>query len=190
MPAAAPVSKTAALFSGAIRDFRPEDAAAVNALAVAAFEQYAPHYTDWPALSRRLEDMASLAQHGELIVAESGGRIVGAVAYIGPGQAKSAFFEPQWSVMRMLVVSPAARGMGLGRLLAGQCVNRAVRDQAGAIALHTAGSLMRVALPMYERMGFRFLRDTPPIAGVAYAVHIKLLGPPAAAALSKAAAAT
>lgn len=106
-----------------IRDFAPTDAAAVNALAVAAFEQFRSLYTDWP-------------------------------------------------IMRMLVVSPQARGAGVGRRLAQECIDRAVRDGADVFALHTS-PIMSVALPMYERMGFRLVREVQPVLGVAYAVYLK-----------------
>ncbi|MGY4623662.1 ribosomal protein S18 acetylase RimI-like enzyme [Bradyrhizobium sp. USDA 4486] len=97
--------------------------------------------------------MPGLARTGEIIVAEDGGRIVGAVAYIGPKATKPAFFDPAWPVIRMLVVDPAARGKGVGRQLTEECLRRAERDQAGVIALHTT-PIMTVALPMYLRMGF------------------------------------
>lgn len=159
---------------GLIRDYRSADAAAVNALAVEAFEEYRDFYSDWSAFSEGLKATASLARDGELIVAEAGGRVVGAVAYIGPNRPKSSFFEPQWSIMRMLVVSPDARGRGIGRGLAEECIARARRDRASQFALHTA-SIMAVARPMYERMGFRFLRDAPNIFGVPYAIYVMRL---------------
>jgi hypothetical protein len=54
------------------------------------------------------------------------------------------------------------------------CVNRAIADGASAMGLHTS-KIMTVALPMYERMGFRFKRDVPPVFGVPYAVYVKEL---------------
>ena len=158
-----------------VRDFRPTDAPAVNAVAVAAFEQYAAHYSDWPSLSKNLANTAALADHGELIVAEAEGQVIGAVAYIAAAMPKSSFFEQHWPIMRMLVVSPSARGQGVGRLLAKECINRAIRDKAEVFALHTT-SIMQVALSMYERMGFTFLREAPAILGVSYGIYIKRLG--------------
>ena len=118
--------------------------------------------------------MATLAESGELIIAESEQVIVGAVAYIGPGKPKNSFFETEWSIMRMLVVSPVARGFGIGHRLAEECLNRARRDGGAVFALHTT-RIMKIALAMYERMGFKLLRDAPPIFGVPYCVYIKLV---------------
>jgi len=157
-----------------IRDFAAPDAAAVNAIALAAFEQYRGEYSDWPEFASRVGAMASLADGGEIIVALSEGRIAGAVAYFGPTAAKPAPFDPGWPVIRMLVVDPAERGRGLGRLLTEECIRRARRDGAAAIALHTS-PIMQVALAMYLRLGFVLLRETPPIFGVPYRIYLKRL---------------
>ena len=158
----------------ALRAFEPADAAAVNAVALAAFEQYRGHYADWPAFSKNLAHTSALADQGELIVAEAEGQVIGAVTYIGPGKPKNACFEPEWPIMRMLVVSPAARGRGVGRLLVQECIGRARRDQAQVFALHTT-PIMEVALSMYQRMGFAFHREAPQILGVPYGVYLKAL---------------
>jgi GNAT superfamily N-acetyltransferase len=156
----------------AIRHFHPKDAASVNALALDAFEQFKNAYVDWPAFRTRIANMAGLADVGELIVAELDGHIVGAVAYIGPGVQKAEFFQPEWPIMRMLVVAPSARGLGVGRALVDECLRRAKRDGASVFALHTS-ELMQVALPMYQRMGFEWAASVPDIHGVKYGVYLK-----------------
>lgn len=157
-----------------LRDFAPADAQRINKLAVTAFEQFKDAYTDWPIFQSSISAMSALADTGEIIVAECGSDIVGAVAYIGPGSKKAAFFRPEWPVMRMLVVSPQARGQGVGKALAVECLARATRDGADSFALHTS-ELMHVALPMYQRMGFRWLGPAPDIHGVKYGIYLKEL---------------
>jgi GNAT superfamily N-acetyltransferase len=157
-----------------IRDYQPADADGVNAVAVSAFEQFKDNYADWPAFRSRIAAMSALAGHGEIIVAEDGQQIVGAVAYIGPYKAKADFFRAEWPVMRMLVVDPGARGRGIGRALAEACLAKGKRDGAKAFALHTS-ELMQVALPMYLRMGFVWHSSAPAIHGVCYGVYLKLL---------------
>ncbi|HEM45588.1 MAG TPA: hypothetical protein ENO23_00920, partial [Alphaproteobacteria bacterium] len=51
-----------------LRDVRPDDAAAVNAAALAAFEEYRGHYDDWPAFAGRIGDMAALGQRGPVVI--------------------------------------------------------------------------------------------------------------------------
>ncbi|HEY0112604.1 MAG TPA: GNAT family N-acetyltransferase [Allosphingosinicella sp.] len=159
-----------------LRPFTPGDAGAVNALALAAFEQYRAVYDDWETLSRGVGSMASLADGGEIVVAEEeGGRIVGAVAYFGPrSEPRADFFHPDWPIIRMLVVDPAARGRGVGRRLTEECIERARRDGAAVIALHTSPA-MEVALAMYLRMGFKLERRVPDRFGVPYGLYLKAL---------------
>jgi hypothetical protein len=75
-----------------IRPYSVSDADAVNANALAAFAQYEALYSDWDVLERGVRSMASLAETGEIIVAEAEGEVVGAVAYIGPGCVPRADF--------------------------------------------------------------------------------------------------
>ena len=157
-----------------IREFHPNDAVRVNELAVIAFDQFKDSYTDWPIFRSRIENMSLLAEVGEIIVAERQGIVVGAVAYVGPGRPKAEFFRLEWPIMRMLVVDPEARGHGISRKLAHECLDRAKRDEASIFALHTS-ELMKVALPMYERMGFKYWSPAPMIHGVKYGVYVKEL---------------
>ena len=138
-----------------LRDFQKGDAAQVKALALRAFAQFEDAYGDWPALQAKIANMASLADVGEVVVAEIENRIVGAVAYLGPGAPKAECFRSEWPIMRLLVVDPGFRGQGIGRALAEECLRRAKRDGASVFALHTS-EIMQVALPMYQRMGFKW----------------------------------
>lgn len=157
-----------------LRNYHPRDAQRIDELAVSAFSQFRDAYTDWPVFSAKISNMSALSDTGEIIVAELAGDIVGAVAYIGPGKEKALFFRPEWPVMRMLVVAPAARGHGVGKALAEECLARARRDGARSFALHTS-ELMKVALPMYQRMGFTWLAAAPDIHGVRYGIYLKEL---------------
>ena len=157
-----------------LRDYENQDAPAVNAIALDAFAQFENHYADWSVFRSKIADTASLASVGELIVAVLGNGVVGAVAYVGPGRPKASFFRPEWPAMRMLVVAPHSRGLGVGRALAEECLVRARRDGAQLFALHTS-PIMSVALPMYLRMGFQLHSEVPSIHGVAYNLYTKAL---------------
>ena len=93
-----------------LRAYADRDAIQVNELAVAAFEQFRTEYSDWPAMQAGLRRMSALAEIGEIIVAERQNRIIGAVAYLPPGQPKAPFFDQSWPIIRMLIVDPGARG--------------------------------------------------------------------------------
>jgi ribosomal protein S18 acetylase RimI-like enzyme len=154
-----------------LRNYRETDAATLSRLALAAFREFQSAYSDWAAMSASISQMPSLAAAGELIIAEAGGALLGAVAYVGPERPKAPFFDPQWPIIRMLVVDPAARGRGVGRALMEECCRRARRDGSRVLALHTS-PIMTAALAMYRKMGFVFQRDAPPISGVPSAVYL------------------
>lgn len=153
-----------------IRSYQDADAAAVNRVAIRAFQQFAGAFDDWELRKHSIAQLASLASETELIVAEMSGVACGAVGYGPPGMPRPDFFRPEWAIVRMLVVDPAARGLGIGRALTMECIRRALRDAAGMIALHTS-PIMTVALPMYERMGFTHQYAVAPRGGVPYAVY-------------------
>jgi ribosomal protein S18 acetylase RimI-like enzyme len=157
-----------------LRDFKPSDADAVNQLALLAFEQFRGEYSDWQAFSRNIGSMSSLSDAGELIVVTDQEIIVGAVVYVGPHKPKREFFLAEWPILRMLVVNPAHRGHGIGRLLTDECISRAKRDGSKVVALHTS-RIMEVALSMYLRMGFEFKQEAPAIFGVPYGIYVKAL---------------
>ena len=157
-----------------VRDYAASDADDLNRIAVAAFSQFRDQYRDWPAMLASLSKTSDLSASGEIIIVECENRPAGGVAYFAPDRPKAAFFDQRWPIIRMLVVDPAFRGKGLGRVLSTECIARARRDGSSVIALHTS-PIMNVALPMYLRMGFVKAHDAPPIHGVPYAVYTKAL---------------
>ena len=157
-----------------LRDHLPSDAAQINALALQAFEQFKDAYLDWPGFRLKIGNMSALANAGEIIVSEANGKIVGAVAFVGPGEPKAEFFRLEWAIIRMLVVAPASRGHGIGRALVEESLLRARRDGASEVALHTS-EIMHVALLLYERMGFKLVSTAPVIHGVNYGVYVAKL---------------
>ncbi|EPJ53967.1 MAG: hypothetical protein OFPI_08350 [Osedax symbiont Rs2] len=153
-----------------IRRYRENDKEQLNQLAALAFEQYSHHYSDWPEFSKKVAQMSSLTEHSEILIAAQGSKILGAVAYNGPDQPKAEFFKSEWAVIRMLVVNPACRGLGIGRRLTEKCLAHARLDAVQVIALHTS-AIMEVALPMYQGMGFEYYAQAPDIHGVRYAIY-------------------
>lgn len=118
-----------------VRDFERPDAGSVNRVALAAFQEYQGEYDEWETMSANIARTSGLANAGELIVAQVDGRVVGAVAYVGPERSKSTKFQPDWPVIRMLVVEPCHRGRGIGRALTEECIRRARRDHSRLVAL-------------------------------------------------------
>lgn len=140
-----------------VRDARDEDRAAVRALTLQAYSEYerVMEPSAWAGLEQAVRRTVESESDAERIVAEHDGRIVGSVMLL---PAESATYggsveAPPWPELRLLAVSPEARGMGVGRLLVDECARRARASGATELGLHTSKS-METAIGMYRRMGF------------------------------------
>lgn len=142
----------------ALRDATRADHAAIEALTLAAYEQYAAVLSApfWAAyrdnIRKTLADVGPAAQ----IVAEDGGVLVGAVLLYPAGGilvTGGPSISLEFPEVRLLAVAPAARGRGVGRHLMEECIRRARAAGAPALTLHTT-EIMQVAMRLYERMGF------------------------------------
>lgn len=154
-----------------IQDYTPSYRDSINRVALAAFAQYAAHYDDWPAFQVGVARMSYLADTAELIVATRYGVVVGGIGHVAPGQPRDPIFPDDWSVIRMLVVAPEQRGLGVGRHLVAACLQRAAHAGAAVVGLHTS-PIMADALALYTRIGFVRDCDLPPINGVPYARYV------------------
>lgn len=101
-----------------------------------------------------LLDVSSRFCVAETYVAVHDGRIVGSVAFYPDVVLEGwSSFPAGWSGFRALVVSPSARGAGIGRLLVERCLDRARRAGAPTLGIHTIDHLTD-AVRLYERSGF------------------------------------
>jgi GNAT superfamily N-acetyltransferase len=140
-----------------VRDARGEDRDAVRALTLAAYGEYATVMAPpaWRGFDRAVRAALDTSEEVERIVAERDGGIVGSVVLYRPAaDAYGGMLERlRWPELRLLAVSPAERGRGVGRALVEECVRRARRMGATELGLHTSRS-MRAAIHLYEEMGF------------------------------------
>ena len=112
----------------------------------------------WAALDEAVRSaLAANDLVAEQIVAERDGELVGSVMLYPP--AVSAYGDiggsplASWPELRLLAVSPSARGLGIGRALVDACVERARALGATHLGLHTSMS-MRAAMQLYMGLGF------------------------------------
>jgi len=157
-----------------IRDARPGDRAAVEAVTLAAYEQYAAGLPPplWAAYRQNIGATLAAAAPTTLIVAEAAGAVVGSVLLQPAGSVmaergggkETRLAEPE---VRLLAVGPAGRGRGVGRWLMDECIRRSRAAGAPTLTLHTT-DMMRVAMGLYERMGFARAQelDFAPAPGV------------------------
>ena len=140
-----------------IRDALPEE---LDETAAVMAESYAEYSESFPAEAfeayrASILDVRSRLPDSELIVAEIGGRIVGAVTFYSDGTRTGEEGWPQgWAGLRLLAVHPESRGLGIGRALTEECMGRCRERGIPTLGLHSTQP-MSVARAMYQRMGFR-----------------------------------
>lgn len=161
-----------------LRRAQPEEFAAVGELTLAAYvaDGFLDNDDDYAA---ELRAAAHRAAEAELIVAvdPTSHELLGTVTFCLSGSHYAEISRAGEAEFRMLAVSPAARGRGIGHALARWCVERA-REQGCTAVVLSSLDRMHTAHRLYERMGFRRLpeRDwfpTPEIALVGYALGLE-----------------
>ena len=141
-----------------IRDARPSDRDAIEAVTLAAYEQYAAAMpAHWDLYRQNILSTLAAADPRAQIVAEAGDRTLGSVLLYPAGtviarHGGGSITLPSPEV-RLLAVAPAARGQGVGFTLMQECIRRARRSGATTLTLHTT-EIMQAAVRLYERIGF------------------------------------
>lgn len=140
-----------------IRDARPNDRDAVRKLTLEAYAEYSTIMTpgSWAGLERAVHAALDSQERMHRVVVEHDGRVVGSVLLFPPSADAygGVGHRVPWPELRLLAVSADARGLGVGRLLVEECIQRARSDGARAIGLHTSQS-MGGAMRLYARAGF------------------------------------
>lgn len=140
-----------------IRSAHPSEYSQIADLTRTAYAEYGQLMSPsaWSALASAVESALATDQPVDRIIALRNGELVGSVMLYNAGTDAYAGLTAQASVpeVRMLAVSPSARGLGIGELLVKECVRRAREAGADQLGLHTSAS-MRTAIALYERMGF------------------------------------
>lgn len=136
-------------------------AVTLRAMTVADLEQAhaLSRELNWP---HRMEDWQFFLEFGQGLVAERDGAVV--------GTAMCWLFGARAGTLGMVIVSPAAQGLGIGRMLM-----NGVMDILGdrTIMLHATAE----GLPLYESLGFKPVGDVLQHQGTAFSVPLPELLP-------------
>lgn len=154
-----------------IRPPRAEEFAAVGELTVEAY-RLDGLLSDEVGYEKELRDVAHRAEHAELLVAVEGDAVLGTVAVVRPGTSYAEISREGELEFRMLAVTGAARGRGIGEALTRAVLERARELGLGKVVLSSLDR-MRTAHRLYERIGFRRLperdwRPLPKVSLIAY----------------------
>jgi ribosomal protein S18 acetylase RimI-like enzyme len=150
-----------------IRRAGPADHAAVGEICVAAYAGLS--VPDHEQYVEKLRDAATRDREAELWVAvdHANATLLGTVTVCHDGSPWREIGVGDEGEFRMLAVSPAAQGRGVGEALVRMLLDRAGEAGAPRVVLSTLDE-MRPAQRLYARMGFARLpaRDWSPRRGV------------------------
>lgn len=158
-----------------IRDVTPDEYEVVGDLTVIAYvgggfvEAHDP-YTE------RLRDTAGRVEKADVRVAVIDGRVVGSVTIADPASPYADVAQPGELELRMLAVSPDARGSGVGSALVRHVLDIAYDRGDRAVVMSTQPS-MEAARRIYDRNGFVPVaeRNWHPVPGVELTVLVREL---------------
>jgi ribosomal protein S18 acetylase RimI-like enzyme len=126
-----------------------------------------------------LADAASRFRDAELLIAQDeSGAVLGSVTVVRPGTPYAEVSRPGELEFRMLAVTAAARGRGVGETLVRAVMDKA-REAGATHVVLSSSEKMLAAHRLYERLGFTRLpeRDWSPLPGInlkAYAYGLPL----------------
>ncbi|TDU82429.1 acetyltransferase (GNAT) family protein [Kribbella voronezhensis] len=152
--------------STTIRLALPTEYDAVGELTASAYQSdgFIPAGSDYGLTLRAAADRAAKA---EVWVAASATELLGTVTFCPVGSVYREIGRDDEGEFRMLGVSPAARGRGVGTALTEHCIERS-RELGFARVVMSSARPMTTAHRIYERLGFTRLpeRDWSPRPGV------------------------
>jgi len=152
-----------------IREATPDELPEIEQLVQDAYQEFKGAMPEgiWERWMQNVSE-ALRAPGGMVLVAESGGEIMGAVTFFpDAGQAHQGQWPKGAAAIRLLAVRPDSRGQGYGAQLTKACLKQARELKISTVFLYT-GTFMTAARQLYEKLGFvrapEFDGDPGPIA--------------------------
>ncbi|WP_426564347.1 GNAT family N-acetyltransferase [Angustibacter sp. McL0619] len=138
-----------------MRQARRTEHGTIRSLLTSAYWQFADTVPA-PVFARYLDDLLDLdrhAEHGTIMVAESGGRIYGSGTFYPDAAVQGLGLPSGWAGGRGLAVRPQTRGLGIARALVEASRGMARETGAPVFAFHSA-VFMTAARDLYTGLGF------------------------------------
>ena len=139
-----------------VRKARPEEHAAVGELTVAAYA--ADGYFEDVSMDGYAEELAAAEDRAKdsdvLVAVDDSGTLLGTVTVIRPESRGAELVREGELEIRMLAVSPNARGRGVGTALTQAVLRMAADEGCARVVLCSVADRVKVHA-LYERQGFR-----------------------------------
>lgn len=150
-----------------IRNANPLEFEEIGNLLIRVYSQLGgfPKESEQPAYYNMLANIGEFTKkpQTELLVAVSSDeRVLGAVVYFADmryyGSGGTATTEENSSGFRLLAVDPSARGLGIGKSLTKECIQKAHEKKHSQVLIHSTKA-MQTAWSMYQNLGFKRSED-------------------------------
>ena len=141
-------------------------------LGVKSWTQFKDELTNdnWNELHKSLnsyETYNELLEKSECIICENDASEIIGMAFLIPNGNPTEIYDEKWCHLRFVSVSPEFRGENIGGILTRICIEIARKNNEQTMALHTS-EIMKSARHIYEKIGFKILKEIEPRLGIKY----------------------
>lgn len=150
-----------------IRNAKPNEFKTIGKLMVQVYSQLDgfPKESEQPNYYKMLANIGEFTTKPDtelLVAVANDGKILGGVVYFNDmkhyGSGGTATAEQNTAGFRLLAVDPSARGLGIGKLLTNECIQKAREKKLKQVVIHSTMA-MQTAWKMYENLGFKRSED-------------------------------
>lgn len=148
------------------------DLNAIKKLAIKTWSEFKSELTNenWQDLFKTLtndQTYTDLIEKSYFVVCESLNKEIIGMSFLVPKGNPTEIYDESWCYIRFVTVDPEFGGNGIGKKLTEICVEFAKQNNEKIVALHTS-EMMNKAIHIYEKLGFKILREIEPRLGKKY----------------------
>jgi ribosomal protein S18 acetylase RimI-like enzyme len=140
-----------------VREAREEEKPSIEAVTIAAYEQYATVKSEanWKRYRQGIIHTLGEENRFERIIAEINGEMAGSVLFYPPNtDVYGGLLKPfPWAEIRLLAVAPSHRRKGVANALLEACEKKSRELGCSYLGLHTDNS-MEHAIKLYNKRGY------------------------------------
>ncbi len=158
-----------------------KDLTQIKQLGLNSWKEYKNNLTDenWNKLYNSLNSnktYSDLLNISECIVCENEKKEIIGMAFFVPSGNPTEIYDTNWCQLRFVSVNTNYRGKKIGETLIKKCIEIANFNKEKTMALHTS-EIMSGARYIYEKIGFKKLKEIQPRLGVRYWIYLFELKP-------------
>ena len=158
-----------------IRKGNLQDIKQIHELAIAVWSKYKTELTadNWALLYNSLSDektFSKLIEQCDSFIYENDINEIIGFSFLMPSGNPTPIFNEQQCYIRFVTVSEKYSGQKIGQQLTEKCIEKAKENGEKFIALHTS-EMMNAARHIYEKSGFKIIKELEPILGKKYWVY-------------------